>query len=408
LLTVVEFCNYESPFCRRALPKLAALKQKYGPEIRFVFKTALQPMHQHARLAAEAALAAHAQGKFWEYHQALYKNPTALAAQHLERYAELLGLDVARFRSELQAGNYRAQVEADHVRASQRLRLAASPYFFVNGRPALGAQPLTVLERLCDEELARARLELGRGTSRADLYSSLTTGQPEDVPAATAAGEPDPNAVYEIDVGAEDAVRGPRAAKVTIVQFSDFECEGCRVIGPVLRELVTSQQGQLRVVFKHLPLPDHLHAPLAAEASLAAREQGRFWEFHDRLIAEPGAPDRATLERVAADTGLDLTRFAAALRAGTYRARWQADRDLAARLHVPYTPYLFVNGRVFAENAAGSLLENLRVAITRAARDADAALARGVPEQDLYAHLVAGGLRDVPTPARTRLDLARK
>jgi protein-disulfide isomerase len=103
--------------------------------------------------------------------------------------------------------------------------------------------------------------------------------------------------------------------------------------------------GEVRVVFKNLPLPMHEHAHTMAKAAFAASEQGRFWEMHDRLFALTGAADRPVLDGLAKDLGLDLRKFDGALDDASLDARLDADAADAARLEVKGTPTFFVNGR---------------------------------------------------------------
>ena len=102
---------------------------------------------------------------------------------------------------------------------------------------------------------------------------------------------------------------------------------------------------KVKIAFRHRPLPMHDHARIAAKASLAAEAQGRFWEYHDVLIAHRDALDRASLEGYAATVGLDARRFARDLDDPRLEARVSADEKQAARLHVEGTPTAFVNGR---------------------------------------------------------------
>jgi protein-disulfide isomerase len=133
---------------------------------------------------------------------------------------------------------------------------------------------------------------------------------------------------------------------VTIVEFADFQCPYCRRMAPVLRELLEKYPRDVRLVYRQLPLtelhPDALHA---AEASLCAREQGKFWEMHDALFADQGALDLEGLKRTAAELQLKAQPFADCLGSdrpvGVIRADTQAATDLA----VNGTPGLFINGR---------------------------------------------------------------
>jgi Na+/H+ antiporter NhaA len=144
-----------------------------------------------------------------------------------------------------------------------------------------------------------------------------------------------------------DHIRGPKKdALVTFVEYGDFECPYCGQAEPVLRDLV-KEYGELRFVFRHLPLTDvHPHAQLAAEAAEAAASQGKFWEMHDALMDHQGALVFSDLLGYAAGIGLDTDKFAADLRAHDYTAAHVAEDVESADLDsVAGTPTFFINGR---------------------------------------------------------------
>lgn len=140
--------------------------------------------------------------------------------------------------------------------------------------------------------------------------------------------------------------RGPAAAPVTIVEFSDFHCPFCRRVQPTLGEILSRYPDRVRLVYRDLPL-DGLHpqARRAAEAARCAHEQDRFWPYHDKLYAAgPDASD-ATLERLGREVGLDVAAFAACLASGRHRDTVQKDVEEAERLGLTGTPGFFINGR---------------------------------------------------------------
>ncbi|MFH8470466.1 Na+/H+ antiporter NhaA [Streptomyces sp. NPDC017991] len=142
-----------------------------------------------------------------------------------------------------------------------------------------------------------------------------------------------------------DHVRGPRDAPVTLLEYGDFECPYCGLAEPVVRELLAGF-GDVRYVWRHLPLPDvHPGAQLAAEAAEAADRQGSYWEMHEQLMAHQGDLLPKDLLRYAEEIGLDTDRFRADLRAGTGAARVAADVESADLSGVSGTPTFFVNGR---------------------------------------------------------------
>jgi protein-disulfide isomerase len=132
-ITLVEYGDYQCPYCGQAYPIVKALQKRLGKRLRFVFRNfPLANAHPNAQPAAEAAEAAGAQGKFWEMHDSLYENQTALEDQDLIRYAGELGLDVARFTRELGEHHYAARVRED-FRTGVRSGVNGTPSFFING-----------------------------------------------------------------------------------------------------------------------------------------------------------------------------------------------------------------------------------------------------------------------------------
>jgi protein-disulfide isomerase len=151
-VTLVVFTDFECPFCAKAAPRLQALADKYRGDVKVVFKNQPLPMHDRARVAAKAALAADEQGKFWEMHDALFSS-RALDPVSLEATATELGLDVTKWRSAMTSDAVERRIAADVVEA-HRLDVTGTPTFFVNGRRIVGAQPLEVFSAAIEEELA--------------------------------------------------------------------------------------------------------------------------------------------------------------------------------------------------------------------------------------------------------------
>jgi protein-disulfide isomerase len=153
-VTIVEFSDFECPFCKQTRPTLKQLLERYPGKVRLAYRDfPLDSIHPQARRAAEAARCASDQGKFWEYHDVLFTQSPQLAFEDLRRYAGQLGLDVAKFESCLAAGVHKAAVQRD-LDEGNRLGITGTPAFFINGRTLSGAQPLEAFTRLIDQELA--------------------------------------------------------------------------------------------------------------------------------------------------------------------------------------------------------------------------------------------------------------
>ena len=217
-----------------------------------------------------------------------------------------------------------------------------TPTFFVNGRRLMGARPYEQFRALLEEERTHAKDLLAKGVARDQLYTTMMAAAPVHEIHPQAADLDD--AVFDVPTDGAPA-RGEVRAPVTIALFSDFECPYCVRAETTLRTLEAAYPGKVKVVFKHRPLPMHDHARVAAKASMAAEMQGKFWEYHDVLLAHRDALDRASLEGYAATVGLDKQRFARDLDDPRLEARVSADEALASKLKVEGTPTAFVNGR---------------------------------------------------------------
>jgi protein-disulfide isomerase len=153
-VTIVEFGDFQCPYCRRAQTTLRDLLAKYKGRVKLAFRDfPLRTIHPQAEIAAEAARCAEAQGKFWPFHDALYADQSKLSQPELIATAQSLGLDGNTFQSCLADGKFADQVEQD-VQAGAQLGVDATPTFFINGVLLQGAQPEAQFEKIIDAELA--------------------------------------------------------------------------------------------------------------------------------------------------------------------------------------------------------------------------------------------------------------
>ncbi|MCY1021041.1 DsbA family protein [Pyxidicoccus sp. MSG2] len=153
-VTVEVWSDFQCPYCARGATIIDGLREKYGNQVRIVFRHQPLPMHANAKLAAVASMAAHEQGKFWEMHDVLFDNQRSLDRASLEGYAKGLGLDLGRFRQALDSATLANYVDADTVEAQKR-GIAGTPTFFINGKSVMGARPLADFTQLVDAELKR-------------------------------------------------------------------------------------------------------------------------------------------------------------------------------------------------------------------------------------------------------------
>ncbi len=344
-VTIVEWSDFQCPFCSKAIPTLKQIDQTYPKDVRVVFRHQPLPFHNNAKLAAEASMAAHEQGKFWPYHDKLFANQQALDRASLEKYASEVGLKVDKFKAALDSGKFRSKVEADSS-AGTSVGANGTPTFFINGRQLVGAQPFPSFKTVIDEEVVKANKLIASGVKPDKVYEKLmaeASAAPPPSPSRPS-GPPAPLPVQNVAVGSAP-VKGSPNAPVTIVEFSGFQGPFCSRAVPTLKQIETEYPGKVRVAFKNQPLPFHQHARLAAEAAMAANEQGKFWEYHDKLFANQQALDRSSLERYAQEVGLEMGRFRAALDSNKFDAQISADSAEGTRLGASGTPTFFINGR---------------------------------------------------------------
>jgi protein-disulfide isomerase len=153
-ITVVEWADFQCPFCVRVNPTLEKITEEYGDKVRFSFKHLPLSMHSKARAAHQAAEAAHRQGKFWEMHDRIFAKPKDLSEETYLRYANEIGLNVDQYKSDISSSSVRKKVDADLAEA-RKLGVSGTPSFFINGRFLSGAQPYGSFARVIDEELAK-------------------------------------------------------------------------------------------------------------------------------------------------------------------------------------------------------------------------------------------------------------
>lgn len=154
-VTVVEFSDFECPFCKQAQGTVAKLLERYAGKIRLLYRDLpLENIHPQARRAAEAARCARDGGKFWEYHDVLFAQSPKLAPDDLKRYASQVGLDGEKFDACVASGAHKASVQKD-IDEGTGLGITGTPAFFINGRLLSGAQPVEAFARMIDDELTR-------------------------------------------------------------------------------------------------------------------------------------------------------------------------------------------------------------------------------------------------------------
>ena len=397
LVTIVEFSEFQCPFCSRVLPTTKEVLDTYGDKVRIVWRNNPLSFHPNAGPAAAVAMEANAQGgsaKFWEVHDVLFANQKALGRAELEGYAEKAGLDMAGVKKALDEGTHTKAIQADQALAAQ-VGARGTPYFFVNGRTLRGAQPIAAFKKIIDEEIATAEGLLKAGVKKEQMYATVTkdglTKAAAAKPAAAKPGQPDPKAVYKVPLKGDEPQKGPDDALVTIVEISDFECPFCSRVNPTIKSVVDKYGKDVRVVWMNNPLPFHKNAKPAANAALEAHAQKGdkgFWAMHDKMFANQKALTTDNLEAWAKELGLNAAKFKKALADDKYGKRIQEQQALASSLGARGTPAFFINGR----NLRGAQpLPAFTAVIDEELAKAKALVAKGTAKAKVYETIIATG-----------------
>lgn len=343
-VTIVEFIDYECTFCRSVEPTLRELATRFPGQLRHVVRQRPLAFHEGARGAATLALEAREQrgdATFFAVSRRLLASDD-LSREGLLAIARAEGLDLAQVTAALDGDAFRATL-ADDDEAIEAAGGGGTPTFFVNGRRIVGAKSLATFESVVKERLVDAEARRERGQSAREAYEAIR---------AEANMPPPPPWRPPPAFSAANPTRGPTNARVTIQIFAEFECYYCRRAAPTLAELDRRFPGELRWVWRNVPLAMHEHARPAAIAGLEAKAQlgdAGFWRWYERLFAGPaedGALERPRLLGHARALGLDLRRFERALDDERHAPTLDEDARAAEAAGVHATPTFLVGGWV--------------------------------------------------------------
>ena len=313
-MVILLFSDFQCSACAKVEPTLKEVRDAFPKDVQIIFKHNPLPTHADAPLAHELAVEAARQGKFWEMHDLLFANHEKLKRADLDGYAQKLGLDMQAVSKALTERTHKAAVERD-MNEARALGVTSTPTIYLNGRRAAGMPPASAII-----PVIKSLLSGGDGT------------EPVTVPMST----------FDL-TGAP--TKGPADAPVTIVEFSDFQCSFCFRANSTIAQVLARYGSKVRLVFKHYPLVElHQAAPFGHRAALAAHDQGKFWEMHDRLFANQRDMSRQTILAHAGALGLDMTKFIADLDGTRQQAILDRDLGEGRKVGVDGTPTFFING----------------------------------------------------------------
>jgi protein-disulfide isomerase len=341
LVTMVVFSDFQCPFCKRVEDTLHKIVGLYPKDVRIVWKDNPLPFHKRAKPAALFARSVYAlkgNAGFWQAHDALFESQPKLEDDDLKAVADKIGVPWATVKANIDQEKYLDKIE-DSGDVAADFQARGTPHFFINGIRLSGAQPLEKFKSVIDAQIKLAQALVAKGTPRAQVYAALTkngkgppTAERKEIPPADATCP----------------VRGSPTAKVTITEFSDFQCPFCGRVEGTLQQIEKEYGDKVKLVWRHMPLPFHQDAPLAAQAAqevFAQKGNAGFWPYHDKLFAsQKTGIKRDTLEKLAQEAGVDMAKFKAALDSGKHKAKLEADTKVAQAAGVNGTPAFVING----------------------------------------------------------------
>lgn len=375
-LTLVFFGDLDCPHTRRAWRALEGVKASFGDDLRIVYRH--RPLREHpnaldaARVLAGVARV-HGPVAFFDVLHAALQGEASLTAERLTTVLRDAGYGASKLADLSAAGE--AQVRADLQTAGQ-FALKSTPFSFLNGQAIDGERTALEMEQLLREEQRTATWISASGIPSGSLYATRTS--------SNLIGVGDAGESRSCAPIGKSPTRGPAEALVTLVEFSDFECQYCKRVEPTLETLLARYPKTLRLVWKDYPLPQHKGAQLLANFAADAYRRGStsgFWAVHDGIFAHAEALDDSALGALAGKAGLDGALLLISAHAGVHDAAIREDMKLGQRLNVTGTPTFFANGR----RIEGALpLPRFDALIQEELRTAQRIVAHGTAARDVY------------------------
>ena len=362
-ITIVEYTDFQCPFCSKVVPALDETLKAYPDKVKLVFKNYPLSFHQNAMPAAEAAQCAKEQGKFWEVEEKYFANQGELDAAGLAKHAKDAGVNMGKWEECMKNHKHKSVVEAD-MAAAEKIQVTGTPSVFVQGRKMVAGRAPEDFKRVVDEELKKADDLIKAGTAPKDVYAKMIADGKEFTPPPPLEAKVN-NFDYE-----GSPILGPKNAKVKIVEYKDFQCPFCAKIIPTLKQVQKEMPNDVAIVFKNFPLSSqcnpkmtrdmHPAACLAMYWAFAAQDQGKFWEMEDLIYNNYGTmmpPDgemearqKAQTEKLkgwAKEAGMDVAKAEKYIADKKYQSRLDKDLKEAEAAEVRGTPSLYVNGRSY-------------------------------------------------------------
>ncbi len=309
-VTIVEFSDFECPYCARAVPEVRRIIRANHDNVRFVFKNFPLDIHPDSQLAHMAALAAGEQGKFWPMHDLIFAHQKTIKREDLMGFAAQLSLDMKKFQADLESPLLQARIQSDK-QEGERIGVNATPTFYVNGEEFSGFSAERMQTQI-DQEVFLPRPD----------QAQVTAALPD-----------------------LDLTLGPKDAPIRVLWYADLTSPLTAKSAIALQQFMAAHVGAVRVEFKNFPLQSHPSALLVHEFALAAAAQGKFWTVESLLLSDPKPKDREELKALAFQAGIDQRRLWSEVNANKYASFISNNLKEARKAGVTGSPTFVVGDR---------------------------------------------------------------
>ncbi|MBU1535733.1 thioredoxin domain-containing protein, partial [Myxococcota bacterium] len=370
LVTIVEFSDFQCPYCGRGEKTMKEVLDKYKDDVRIVFLHNPLRFHKRAMPAANAAMEVLAQKgpseAYWKYHNHLFDNRKDLTDENLVKWAkELAGADPVKVKAALDGKTHEAQVN-EMMKFGAKFGVRGTPAFFINGYFVSGARPLPAFASIIDREIAKAKKAIEeKKATRADIYkfavgSGLAQAKyieqkmPDRKAQRRQRPRLDTTKVYKIDVKGLPFFGDPNDDVVMTIGF-DVQCPYCGKIMDILEQVIEGDgkdfkgmKKGVKIALIHYPLPFHKDAQLAHEAIQEVFNQKGpegLYAYLKLLKKDSRKLPREVLDAHAKTVGVNMAKFKEALDKNTHKAFVQATMKAGRQIGVMGTPAVYINGK---------------------------------------------------------------
>jgi protein-disulfide isomerase len=398
LVTIIEFADFQCPYCAQSVEPLHEAMSAYEGDVRLIYKHYPLPGHRNAAPAAYASWAAHQQDDFWWFHDRLFESKGAI--DDIPAWVKERGLDAKKFGGDMESKEAKYAVDNDMLSGS-RVGVSGTPAFYVNGHLYRGKRSAVDWRKIIEGELEYAKDVVDDGVARGEVYEHLMkdaldrqAGAPERGAAPKRErrpGEPDDTTIYKVPIEGRPA-KGPDTALVTIVEFADYHCPYCSEVKGDIEYLLERYPKDVRLVYVQRPLGSlHPKARDASKAAIAMGMQGKFWEAHDKLFLRR-LDSMAQFEALAEELDIDVEKFRADYDSDEVAQRLDEDQKLAEQYNINGTPAFFINGRYLSGAQSYAVLEGV---VKERLAEAKKLVADGTAPSEVYATLMADAATSV-------------